>query len=493
MKELALESTYAKLPERFYARMAPTPVAQPRLIALNEALAGDLELDPALLSSEEGVQLLAGNRVAAESQPLAMAYAGHQFGNFVPQLGDGRAILLGEVFDGQGRRRDIQLKGSGPTPYSRNGDGRAALGPVLREYIVSEAMSALGIPTTRSLAAVATGERVFRETILPGAILTRVANSHVRVGTFQYFVARRDGEAVRLLADYVIQRHYPDAAESEDPYLQLLNRVVAAQATLIAKWMNVGFIHGVMNTDNSSVAGETIDYGPCAFMDTYDPATVFSSIDMMGRYAYQNQPGIAQWNLACFAQCLLHLIDQDETAAIAKAQAAIDAFSDLYEKAWLDGMRAKLGLANARDEDQALAEDLLRAMVANGLDFTNTFRGLGDLADPDGGAPAADDAAWPDDATRLPAEWIGRWQERLALEDVPAPEKRARMARINPRYVPRNHRVEAALNAAMVGDLGPFETLNEVLARPFDDQPGNVAFTKLPEPNEMVRATFCGT
>jgi uncharacterized protein YdiU (UPF0061 family) len=492
MKDVALESTYAELPERFYTRMAPTPVAQPRLIALNEALAGELGLDPATLASEEGTELLAGNRVAAESRPLAMAYAGHQFGNFVPQLGDGRAILLGEVVDREGRRRDIQLKGSGPTPYSRSGDGRAALGPVLREYIVSEAMAALGIPTTRSLAAVMTGERVFRETILPGAILTRVASSHVRVGTFQYFLAQGDGEAVRVLADYVIQRHYPDAAESAEPYLELLNRVIAAQAALIAKWMNVGFIHGVMNTDNSSVAGETIDYGPCAFMDAYDPATVFSSIDMMGRYAYQNQPGIAQWNLACLAQSLLHLLDRDETAAIGKAQAAIDAFPDLYAAAWLEGMRAKLGLTSARDDDKALAEDLLQAMAANGLDFTNTFRGLGALADPDG-APGADAIGWPDHATRLPAEWIARWRARLAGEDIAAPERQARMERANPRYIPRNHRVEAALKAAMAGDLGPFETLNKVLARPFEDQPEHAAYTQPPAPDEVVRATFCGT
>jgi uncharacterized protein YdiU (UPF0061 family) len=487
MQDVAFESTYAELPERFYTRMTPTPVAEPRLIKVNRALAEDLRLDVAFLESADGVGLLAGNAVAPGSRPLAMAYAGHQFGNFVPQLGDGRTLLLGEVVDRRGVRRDIQLKGSGPTPYSRSGDGRAALGPVLREYIVSEAMAALGIPTTRSLAAVATGERVFRETILPGAILTRVARSHVRVGTFQYFTARRDGEAVRLLADYVIARHYPDLSSAMQPYVALLERVVEVQAELVARWMLVGFIHGVMNTDNTSVAGETIDYGPCAFMDTYDPATVFSSIDYMGRYAYQNQPGIAQWNLVCLAQCLLPLIDDDEQRAIGKAQAAIDAFPERYRAAWLDGMRAKLGLETADARDQALADDLLAAMAANDHDFTNTFRGLADIIEGDG------DVADGMEAARLPTEWLATWRQRLAREAARPDERRAAMRATNPRFIPRNHRVEAALKAAMAGDLGPFEKLNGVLARPFDEQPENAEFTAPPQPEEIVRATFCGT
>jgi uncharacterized protein YdiU (UPF0061 family) len=492
MKDVDFESTYADLPERFYTRMQPTPVARPVLVAFNQPLADELGLDGDVLTSTDGIELLAGNRVADDSRPLAMAYAGHQFGNFVPQLGDGRAILLGEVVDRDGLRRDIQLKGAGPTPYSRNGDGRAALGPVLREYIVSEAMAKLAIPTTRSLAAVQTGERVFRDKILPGAILTRVARSHVRVGTFQYFVARGDGEAVRVLADYVIQRHYPEVGESQAPYLELLKRVVEAQAALVARWMNVGFIHGVMNTDNSSIAGETIDYGPCAFMDTYDPAKVFSSIDMMGRYAYANQPGIAQWNMACFAQCLLHLIDADEATAIAKAQAVIDSFTDHYTAAWLSGMRAKLGLFDERGEDQTLADDLLAGMAAGGLDFTNTFRGLSDLVSSDSAA-GAQATIWPDDARRLPSAWVERWRERLAAESVDEPTRRAAMNGANPRFIPRNHRVEAALKAAMAGDFEPFEKLNAVLARPFDDQPENAAFADPPEPDEVVRATFCGT
>jgi uncharacterized protein YdiU (UPF0061 family) len=492
MKDPAFESTYADLPERFYTLMGPTPVAGPRLVTFNEALADTLGLDRDALTDEAGVDLLAGNRVAATSRPLAMAYAGHQFGNFVPQLGDGRAILLGEVVGRDGKRRDIQLKGAGPTPYSRNGDGRAALGPVLREYIVSEAMAKLNIPTTRSLAAVMTGERVFRDTILPGAILTRVARSHVRVGTFQYFVARGDGEAVRLLADYVIARHYPDVAEAAEPYLELLKRVVGAQAALVAQWMAVGFIHGVMNTDNCSIAGETIDYGPCAFMDTYDPAKVFSSIDMMGRYAYGNQPGIAQWNLACFAQCLLHLIDADEAAAIAKAQAVIDTFADRYKGHWLDRMRAKLGLVTPQDDDQALADDLLAHMAQNGLDFTNTFRGLGELVETDG-APPERETPWPDDARRLPKIWINAWRERMAHDDADAATRLAVMTQANPRFIPRNHRVEAALRAAMAGDLAPFEQLNAVLARPFDDQPENAEFAGVPAPEEEVKATFCGT
>src|SRR5437588_543388 len=348
---LPFDNSYARLAERFYARLAPTPVAAPRLVKLNTALAAELGLDAGQLASPQGVEVLAGNRIAPGSQPIALAYAGHQFGNFVPQLGDGRAILLGEVLDKDGVRRDIQLKGSGPTPFSRRGDGRAALGPVLREYIVSEAMAALGIPTTRALAAVTTGEMVWRETPLPGAVLTRVASSHIRVGTFQFFAAQGDLDAIRRLADHVIARHYPEAVDAANRYRTLLDLVISRQAALIAKWQLVGFIHGVMNTDNMSIAGETIDYGPCAFMDVYHPGTVFSSIDQMGRYAYRNQPRIAQWNLARFAECLLPLLAQSEDAGLQQAQEALDAFAPHFEAAYTSGLRRKLGLHEERPGD----------------------------------------------------------------------------------------------------------------------------------------------
>src|SRR5580692_9850287 len=370
---LGFDNTYARLPERFYARVSPTPVATPRLVKLNLELARSLGLDPHALASEQGVQILAGNRVAEGSEPLALAYAGHQFGHFVPQLGDGRAILLGEVIDADGVRRDIQLKGSGPTPFSRRGDGRAALGPVLREYIVSEAMAALGIPTTRSLAAVITGESVVRERLLPGAVLTRVAASHIRVGTFQYFAARGDTEGVRRLADHVIGRHYPQLADVDRPYHALLEAVIGRQAELVARWLLVGFIHGVMNTDNTSISGETIDYGPCAFMDAYDPATVFSSIDEMGRYAYGNQPRIALWNLTRFAECLLPLFSDDQEKAIAEAQEALGNFAEKFDGAYQAGLREKLGLFTAREDDPELANDLLKVIAENAADFTLTF------------------------------------------------------------------------------------------------------------------------
>ena len=462
----SFDNSYARLPERFFAKLPPTPVRAPRLVKLNEALARDLDLDPARLASPEGVAFLAGNATLPGSEPLAMAYAGHQFGNFVPQLGDGRAILLGEVVDSRGARRDIQLKGSGPTPFSRGGDGRAALGPVLREYIVSEAMAALGIPTTRSLAALLTGEGVWRETALPGAILVRVAASHIRVGTFQFFAARGDVEGLRVLADYVIARHYPD----DGGYRELLDRVIARQAELIARWMCMGFIHGVMNTDNMSIAGETIDYGPCAFMDKYHPETVFSSIDEHGRYAYANQPRIAHWNLVRLAETLLPLLGEDENEARAQAQAAIDAFPSLFEAALSAGFRAKLGLRDAAPDDMAMVQDLLDTMAANEADFTLTFRALSD-----GALPEAFDA------------WRARWQERLKGAD------RDLMRCANPAFIPRNHRVEEALAAAVEGDFAPFEMLMTVLSKPYDDQPEFAAYRDPPRPEQVVLRTFCGT
>src|SRR5690348_3292281 len=379
------QNSYAALPANFFARVAPTPVAAPRLIKLNRRLAVQLGLDPDLLETPEGAEILSGKSLPIGADPIAMAYAGHQFGQFVPQLGDGRAILLGEVIDKDGVRRDIQLKGSGPTPFSRRGDGRAALGPVLREYIVSEAMAALGVPTTRSLAAVITGEPVMRETPLPGAVLTRVAASHIRVGTFQYFAARGDTEAIRRLADHVIARHYPHLADAERRYHALLEAVVGRQADLVARWLHVGFIHGVMNTDNTSISGETIDYGPCAFMDHYDPAQVFSSIDEMGRYAYANQPRIALWNLTRLAECLLPLFSDDQEKAIAEAQEILGAFPETFSKAYQAGLRQKVGLFTTRDGDGALIQDLLDAMAKNQADFTLTFRKLGEAAAGDGG------------------------------------------------------------------------------------------------------------
>jgi len=479
---IAFDNTYARLPDRFYARLTPAPASRPSLIRLNAPLAEALGLDPGWLASPEGVAVLAGAAAPPGAEPLAMAYAGHQFGGFSPQLGDGRAMLLGEIVAPDGARRDIHLKGSGPTPFARRGDGRAALGPVLRELLVAEAMHALGVPTTRSLAAVATGDLVHRETPLPGAVLTRVAASHLRVGTFEYFHARRDVEALRALADYAIARHQPDAAGADNPALALLEGVIARQAALIARWQTVGFIHGVMNTDNMTISGETIDYGPCAFMDGYDPATVFSSIDHGGRYAYGNQPRIGMWNLARLAQALLPLMGADEDAAVARAQAALDAYPGLYHRAWTEGMRAKLGLATAREGDADLATALLSAMAEARADFTLTFRALCD------GAGAAR-AQFPDPAAF--DVWAAAWAARLDGE--PADARQARMRAANPAFIPRNHRVEAALTAALAGDLGPFDRLAAVLARPFDDQPGAADLAQPPAPHEVVPATFCGT
>ena len=488
---LPFDNSYARLPERFYARLAPTPVAAPRLLKLNHALAHQLWRDPDVLASPEGVEILAGNRVASGSTPIALAYAGHQFGGFSPQLGDGRAILLGEVVDRDGVRRDIQLKGSGPTPFSRRGDGRAALGPVLREYLVSEAMFVLGIPTTRSLAAVSTGEPVWREAELPGAVLTRVASSHIRVGTFQFFAARDDVEALRLLADHVIDRHYSEARAEAQPYRALYERVIDRQARLIAQWLLVGFIHGVMNTDNTSIAGETIDYGPCAFMNAYDPATVYSSIDTQGRYAYANQPRIAPWNLARFGETLLPLLADDSEAALAIANEVLATFQPRYAAALLSGLRRKLGLFTEDDGDAALAEDLLKAMAENQADFTLTFRRLGDAA-----ADAAADTGVRDqflDPAVFDA-WAVRWRKRLATEPQDGATRRAAMHATNPIYIPRNHRVEAVLAAAIErDDYAPFEEMMTVLARPFEERPEFKAYAEPPVGDQSGYKTFCGT
>jgi serine/tyrosine/threonine adenylyltransferase len=485
------QNTYAALPDGFFARVAPTPVASPRLIKLNRPLASHLGLDPDRLESPEGIEILAGKRIPNGAEPIAMAYAGHQFGHFVPQLGDGRAILLGEVIDADGVRRDIQLKGSGPTPFSRRGDGRAALGPVLREYIVSEAMAALGIPTTRSLAAVVTGESVLRETALPGAVLTRVASSHIRVGTFQYFAARGDTEGVRQLADHVIARHYPDAANAERPYHALLQGVIARQAELVARWLLVGFIHGVMNTDNTSISGETIDYGPCAFMDTYDPAAVFSSIDEQGRYAYANQPRIALWNLTRLAECLLPLFSDDKDKAIEQAQSILGEFTQEFATAYQAGLRQKTGLFTERDGDEALVQDLLDAMAKNQADFTLTFRGLSEAAlDADGDQKVrqlfADPTAYD--------EWAIRWRQRIGGEPQAPAARQIAMRSVNPAFIPRNHRIEAVIEAAVTrDDFALFEELLTVLSKPYEDQPALSAYALAPEPHQRVLQTFCGT
>ena len=485
------DNTYARLPERFFARVAPTQVRAPRLVRVNAPLATQLGLDPEWLASEEGVAVLAGNQVAETSEPIATAYAGHQFGTFVPQLGDGRAILLGEVIDHAGSRRDIQLKGAGRTRFSRGGDGRAALGPVLREYVVSEAMQALGIPTTRALAAVVTGEMVRRETLLPGAILTRVASSHIRVGTFQFFASRGDVDGLRVLADYVIARHYPDAAHTEQPYRALLDGVIHAQARLIADWMLVGFIHGVMNTDNMAIAGETIDYGPCAFMDAYDPQAVFSAIDEYGRYAYGRQPAIGQWNLTRLAECLLPLLADDTDAAVAVAKESLDAYTSWFEQAYQGRLRRKLGLFTECEGDADLGRDLLEAMRANRADFTLTFRRLSEVPagdEDDGGVrrlfidPCAYDA------------WASRWRRRLEQEPTDAATRRSAMLAVNPAYIPRNHRVEAVIRAAVDNnDFAPLHELVTVLSKPFDAQPAFAQYADPPAAHERVLQTFCGT
>ncbi len=490
-------NTYVHLPGRFYARLDPARVTAPRLVKVNAALAETLGLDPEALASPEGVEVLAGNRVASGSEPLAQAYAGHQFGHFVPQLGDGRANLLGEVVGTNGLRYDIQLKGSGPTPFSRRGDGRAALGPVLREYLVSEAMAALGVPTTRALAAVTTGERVFRETVLPGAVLTRVAASHLRVGTFQFSAARGDVEGTRLLADYAIQRHFvvdPETAQPLRLYRALLDGVIARQALLVAQWMLLGFIHGVMNTDNTSISGETIDYGPCAFLEAYDPNKVFSSIDQQGRYAYSNQPHAMHWNLTRLAECLLPLFveaEGSEELALASAREALAAFSPQFETAYRSGLRRKLGLFTEREGDDALADDLLACMAANRADYTLTFRLL------------CDAAAEPQAEPRVralfsnPAEydaWAAVWHRRLAKEPASAVECAAGMKSVNPVFVPRNHLVQAVINAAVDDEnFQPFEDLLEVTSKPYVDRPDREIYATPARPEQCVSQTFCGT
>jgi uncharacterized protein YdiU (UPF0061 family) len=494
-KGFAFVNSYAALPANFFSRQDPVPVANPRLIRFNQALASELGIDWQGLDPPTLASIFSGNLMPSGAEPIAMAYAGHQFGQFVPQLGDGRAILLGEVIDRSGMRRDIQLKGAGRTPYSRGGDGRAAVGPVLREYLVSEAMHALGIVATRALAAVATGETVVRERGLPGAILTRVAASHVRVGTFEYFAARRDLSGVKRLADYVIERHYPDLKAAEHPYLELLRSVAARQAKLVASWMHVGFIHGVMNTDNMTVSGETIDFGPCAFMDGYDPETVFSSIDGMGRYKFANQPPAAQWNLARFAETLLPLMDSDGNRAVSAANEVIAAFPDQFEEHWLAGMCAKLGLFTREADDLELVSAWLELMQRNQCDYTLTFRRLCNAADAgDAGAAAEAHLCASLIHPSEYREWAARWRSRLAREPQIAQERAASMRKVNPAFIPRNHRIEQVITAAIErDDFAPFEELHLVLARPYEDQKRFEAYAAAPQPAERVLQTFCGT
>jgi uncharacterized protein YdiU (UPF0061 family) len=491
------DNSYARELEGLYVPWKAAEVPEPRLIRLNRELAEELGLDAAALESGEGALIFSGNKLPEGAATIAQAYAGHQFGGFSPQLGDGRALLLGEVIDKHGNRRDIAFKGSGRTPFSRGGDGKAALGPVLREYLIGEAMHALGIPTTRALAAVTTGEFVRRERNLPGAVLTRVAASHIRIGTFQFAAARGDEALLKKLADYVIDRHYPEIKGAEKPYFGLLRALCERQAALIARWMNVGFIHGVMNTDNMTLSGETIDYGPCAFMDRYDPKTVFSSIDEYGRYAYVNQPPIANWNLARFAEALLPLLvgeSGNQDKAVERAMDVLGDFRAQYEDHWLAGMRAKLGLTRGEDGDLQLAQDFLAGMEGQGVDFTLAFRRLADAAE----AADASREGWlrqlyADDA-KLDA-WLPRWRKRINAEGVDPAQRAQAMRGVNPLYIPRNHKVEEALDAAVeLGNYEPFEQLLAVLQQPFSEKPQWAAYAE-PAAAEISAGyrTFCGT
>ncbi|MCB1368648.1 MAG: YdiU family protein [Rhodobacteraceae bacterium] len=483
---LTFQNTYARLPDQFFSHQPAADIPAPVMLKMNRALADRLGIGAATLDNADGAAFLSGAAFPEGAEPVAMAYAGHQFGNFVPQLGDGRALLLGEVLAPDGMRFDIHLKGSGRTQFSRGGDGKAVLGPVLREYLIGEAMAALGVPTTRALAAVLTGETVWREEPEPGAVLARVAASHIRVGTFQFFYVRQDFEALRRLLDYAIERHYPQAASADVPALAFLGAVMARQAALVARWMGVGFIHGVMNTDNMAISGETIDYGPCAFMDTYDPGTVYSSIDQMGRYAYANQPRIAHWNLAQLAQSLLPLVPGEPEAAANALQGVVDGFPALYDGEWLAVFGRKIGLVAPTPGDQAMIEDLLALMADAKADFTLAFRHL---------TRALATDKWQDieatfAAAPVFADWRHRWLARLGADRALAVKA---MVAANPAFIPRNHRVEAALQAARNCDMSIFEELLAILSRPYAEQPENAAFEAPPGPGEAVQATFCGT
>ena len=490
-KAICFENSYVLLGKEFYASVKPTPVEMPCIVKLNYSLALDLGFDFSEFEQGELAEIFSGNQILPGAEPLAMVYAGHQFGNLVPQLGDGRAILLGEVIDNSNFRRDIQLKGAGLTPFSRQGDGRAALGPVLREYIISEAMYALGIPTTRSLGVVTTGEPVYREKVLPGAILTRVALGHVRVGTFQYFSLQRDETALKKLADYVIDRNYPLIKKVKNPYLKLLEEVMDRHAKLVTQWMQVGFIHGVMNTDNMAISGETIDYGPCAFMDTFDQTKVFSSIDHMGRYAYGNQPSILQWNLARFAETILPLIDKVPDRAVALVNEVIETFPELFKYYWLSGMRRKLGLFTSETKDEVLIQSLLDIMQENEADFTMTFRKLCYAARGSGQEGSLRDLFKDSKSYK---KWALNWRARMSREIKTPDDHFELMRQANPAIIPRNHRVEQALASAVDdGDYGPFETFLELLSSPYVEPKSHTEYLAPPKPEENVLQTFCGT
>lgn len=485
------DNSYARLPPRLFHRQHPEKVPSPRLIRVNHALAEALGLNPVVLSSPEGVEVFAGNLVPEGAEPLAMAYGGHQFGAWNPGLGDGRALLLGEVVAPSGERFDLHLKGTGRTPFSRAGDGKAPLGPVLREYVVSEAMAALGVPTSRSLAAVTTGEMVLRVERQPGAVLCRVARSHIRIGTFELLAAKDDREGLSILTDHALARHYPDRTDTDEPAQALLDAVVERQAELVARWQALGFIHGVMNTDNMLVSGETVDYGPCAFMDQFDPNTVFSSIDHQGRYAYRNQPGIAHWNLACLARALIPILDADPERAVQKAQAAVDRFAGKFLAAMGEEMSKKLGLSGLDEDDEKLIDELFDAMSTVDADFTLTFRRLTEFVDP------------PSDETSVSSvyelkpelqPWVDTWRRRFERDELSAVERIGRMRRANPAIIPRNHRVEAVIRSALDhDDLQPFHDLVDVLSSPFEYGPGREGYAAPPQPDQEVRQTFCGT
>ncbi len=484
---LPFDNAYVRLPERFYAPATPQPVPAPELLHVNLPLAAALGLDGAEVGS--AVDVWAGNRWPEGAAPVALAYAGHQFGGFSPRLGDGRAVLLGQLRDPGGQSWDLQLKGSGPTAFSRGGDGRAWVGPVLREYVVSEAMHALGVPTTRALVAVSTGATIQRETELPGAVLTRVARSHVRIGTFEYFGARRDVEGLNALLAYVFDHDLPDVNRTDAPALALLDEVARRQAELVAQWMGFGFLHGVMNTDNVCIVGDTLDYGPCAFLDVYEPDKVFSSIDRDGRYAYDNQPAIAQWNLAALARALVPVLPGD--ADLRAAQALIDAFPERMAAAMSARFAAKLGLSHVQPGDDALVADLLKLMALHEADFTNTFRSLCHL---DASTSPADEGllAVLGNAPAASA-WVTNWRARLALESATDAERQARMRQVNPAYIARNHRIEAMIQAAVHGDLAPLDRLLAVVRSPFEERAYDAEYALPPQTHEVVHATFCGT
>lgn len=483
------DNSFARELKGCYLPWEAEKVSEPRLLMFNCELAAELGLNAAALISSLGAEIFSGNRIPSGAKPLAQAYAGHQFGQFSPKLGDGRALLLGEIVDTCGKRHDIQLKGSGRTPFSRSGDGKAALGPVLREYLIGEAMNALGVPTTRALAAVTTGDQVFRETALPGAVLTRIAASHLRVGTFQFFAARGETEIVRQLADYAIARHYPAARDADNPYLEFFMAVARAQALLVAEWMSIGFIHGVMNTDNTTISGETIDYGPCAFMDVYDPDTVFSSIDLRGRYAYANQPSILTWNLARLAETLITLVDPNQDRALELLTVGADEASSMFVDAWLSRMRVKIGLNSPEDNDVKLINRLLEAMHQGKADFTLTFRRLSDVLRGNGTLVRAlfEDLALFD-------AWESDWRVRLGREKVSARDCAASMDQVNPIYIPRNHKVEEVLAAAVNhGNISEFQDMLSVVTRPFDEVSGRESYAEPGDKTAVPYQTFCGT